>query len=486
MIRLPVLVLLAAAASAQEADPTPPWRYDPVGVGNARSYFQGGATATPYWRTDSPTALTIDGQRWVVRRRQGFSRVSSRGELVGWSRTEDRVLVRYDTTEANVMVRQADGTVRPLYPCRLDLPLGSGPCGDGTASYSKGGDGRLRFDSGVAPGLYLEAGIGNVGGPTEGGSDVQLVGAVIDGDTLIAESEAFPDSRLDPTPASRYAPMSVGDEWQYAFSEGPGHPVLQYRRRQVVETREINGRVYLGSRHGSFVQGEGDWTYSVEIGYARFDTLTARVVGPDGSPGSGCSLDEPSSFLSENGISCTSDSEFPGPIATAVLNSVRVGGDTFETSIRSFLRGGIADYDCFPGEHAAGIGYVGFECGGGAPFVYYRLIYARVRQPDGSVLELGRPYAVAADDAPEPGRPALTVGPNPAVGPATLRLAVPVGGAVQWEAFDALGRRVWQRAETVPAGETARPLNVSDWPSGLYVVRATTASGAVTAAVVRQ
>ena len=497
MLRLAALALLptatligfAASASAQGADPTPPWRYDPVGVGNARSYAQE-ISSTPYWRTDSPAALTLDGHRWTVRRTQWFSRLDGGG----WSRTEARVLVRYDTSAANVLMRSEQGAAEPLYPCRLDVPLTTpegGTCGEGVR-YVKAGDGRLSFPgSGNGFATVLEAGVGVVRESTDRQPDSELVGAVVDGDTLVAEPEAFPDSRLDPAPAARYAPMSVGDEWQYERSEGASRPGIRYTRRQVVETREIGGRVYHGSRYGSFAQGEGDWTYAAETRYARFDTLSARVLQPGMPPDVqvGCSFDEPFSQPEDNGVYCETDgggTVFGTAVVMVEQGPVRVGEDSYRASIRRDLYTGLGDYNCEQGGYAAGIGYVGYECGAAAPFVYDRLIYARVRQPDGSILELGRPHAVAVADAPEPGRLALTVGPSPTAGPVTLRLAVPADGPVRWEAFDALGRRVWQRAETLAAGDAVRPLDVSGWPAGLYVVRATTASGAVAATVVRR
>ena len=458
------LIGFAASASAQGADPTPPWRYDPVGVGNARSYAQE-VSSTPYWRTDSPAALALDGHRWTVRRTQWFSRLDGGG----WSRTEARVLVRYDTSAANVLTRSEGGQTEPLYPCRLDVPLTTpegGTCGEGVR-YVKAGDGRLSFPgSGNGFATVLEAGVGVVRESTDRQPDSELVGAVVDGDTLLAEPDAFPDSRLDPTPAARYAPMSVGDEWQYEYRDGStngGFPV--YRRVQVLSEREIDGHLYFGSSSGSYMQDQGDWVYTGETTYARFDTLSARVVSPDGYSdfngyyGLSCPLDEPASGFGDSVYCSTYDvsgTELGESIAIQGAGTLMVGADAFDTSTRGHLYTGLADYYCDQPSYAAGVGYVGYECFN-LPFVYYRLTYARVRQPDGSILELGRPYAVAVADAPEPGRLALTVGPSPTAGPVTLRLAVPADGPVRWEAFDALGRRVWQRAETLAAGDAARP-----------------------------
>ena len=475
---LTVLLALAGAVHAQDADPTPPWSYDPISVGNSRSYVQEGAPAIEpqYSRTDSPTALTIDGQRWVVRRTQRFTRID-----FGWSRTEERVLIRYDTTAANVMVRRSEsGPAEPLYPCRLDLPLTGDTeqaCGDGFF-YIKRGDGTLTFIT-LTSDLDLQAGVGEVEGGTKGNAPIRLVGAVIDGEVLMEEPGAFPDSRLDATPASRYAPMSVGDEWQYATTDFVGR-IEQYDRRQILDTRVIDGRTYYGQVSGSFRPGEGDWSYTTETRYARFDTLSARVVNPSGLSLSSCPLDEP---LTEPGgegsVICAEDlwqSAIGGPVV------LEIGGDRYETRFRSFPS---SFADTGTASLAAGLGSIG---AGGfmEPNVAQFLIYARVRQPDGSVLELGRQHAVAADDAPEPGGLALAAGPSPTAGPVTLRLTLPATTAVRWEAFDALGRRVWHRESLEPAGDARAPLDLGDWPAGLYVVRATTGGGAATATVVRR
>ena len=488
-MRLLVFALLTTAASAQ--DPNPPWSYDPVGVGNVRSYAQGlTSETTTYWRTDSPTSLTLDGERWVVRRTQRFYRLT--GDVEGWGRTEERVLVRFDTTEANVLVRAEDGSASPLYPCRLDVPLApaGGRCGD-DVPYTKSDDGRLTFeDRGDGFSTTLQAGVGVVGGTTDRSPAFELVGAVIDGVTLAEEPEAFPDSRIDPTPAARYAPLSAGDEWQYEVSEGAAAPGLRYRRVQLSEGHEINGEDYVGVSQSVYTPGGTGWIGLAETTYVRFDTLSARIVGPDPQGVFGpiragaCSFDEPSANGYE--VYCAATGQPPENIALRIVGAVDAQPGRAPVPLREYLYTGLGDYLCGQGVYAAGIGYVGYECSGAAPFTYERLIYARVRQPDGTVLEIGRRYAVATDGPPDSDRLALTVGPTPTAGPVTLRLAVPVGGAVRWRVFDALGRAVWQRDEVRPQGEATLALDTSDWPAGLYVVRASTASGSVTATVVRR
>ena len=488
-IALLTSVLLTAAASAQ--DPNPAWSYDPVAVGNARSYAQGlTPETTDYWRTDSPTSLTLDGERWTVRRTQRFFRLT--GNTEGWGRTEKRVLVRYDTTEANVLVRAEDGSASPLYPCRLDVPLApaGGRCGGGVP-YTKTDDGRLVFqDRGNGFSTTLQAGIGVVAGTGDRSPGFELVGAVIDGTTLAEEPEAFPDSRIDPTPAARYAPLSAGNEWQYEVSNIVASPMLRYRRVQLSEGREIGGEQYVAVSQSVYTPGGAGWVGQADVTYVRFDTLSARIVGPDpqgvfGPIRSGaCPFDEPSASSAE--VYCEVNDQSPEAIAFRYEGTVAVQPGGVQTPLREYSYAGLADYYCGQGTFAAGIGYVGYECSGPAELNYERLIYARVRQPDGTVLEIGRQYAVSSDDTPAADPLALTVGPTTTAGPVTLRLAVAVGGAIQWRVFDALGRVVWQRDEVRAAGTAALALDASDWPAGLYIVRAETASGAATATVVRR
>lgn len=68
--------------------------------------------------------------------------------------------------------------------------------------------------------------------------------------------------------------------------------------------------------------------------------------------------------------------------------------------------------------------------------------------------------------------------PNPARGGVAVTLALPQPETVALEAFDVLGRRVLRRdLGAQPAGESRHQLDLSRLPAGLYVVRATTASG---------
>ncbi|MEM1057298.1 MAG: T9SS type A sorting domain-containing protein [Bacteroidota bacterium] len=93
----------------------------------------------------------------------------------------------------------------------------------------------------------------------------------------------------------------------------------------------------------------------------------------------------------------------------------------------------------------------------------------------------GRAYLVLTNgvstsllSAPEPSL-ALSIAPNPVAH--TLRLSANSGGPAVLEAYDSLGRRVWE-AETL--GSEIRRVDVTTWEAGVYIVRLRSNSGTVT------
>jgi len=107
------------------------------------------------------------------------------------------------------------------------------------------------------------------------------------------------------------------------------------------------------------------------------------------------------------------------------------------------------------------------------------LYYARV---DG--VEYGRPrHPVPTETAPvvtSEGR-ALRISPNPARGPATASFSLNRPGGARLDVFDATGRRLLTLDLGLwPAGRHHAPLQLPELPSGLYIVRLSTASGTVT------
>ena len=81
--------------------------------------------------------------------------------------------------------------------------------------------------------------------------------------------------------------------------------------------------------------------------------------------------------------------------------------------------------------------------------------------------------SVDAGPAPEAAPLALAVYPNPAVGPATLRLTAPGAADVRVEVYDALGRRVAvARGGPAATGPVALPLDAALLAPGVYAARA--------------
>lgn len=93
-------------------------------------------------------------------------------------------------------------------------------------------------------------------------------------------------------------------------------------------------------------------------------------------------------------------------------------------------------------------------------------------------------YAVAS--APRPLAFALTIGPSPTRGPASVRFTMAAPGRVAVEIADVLGRTWATSAAALRAGPHRLAFDTSRWPAGLYVVRLSTAgaSGSRTLVVV--
>ena len=93
-------------------------------------------------------------------------------------------------------------------------------------------------------------------------------------------------------------------------------------------------------------------------------------------------------------------------------------------------------------------------------------------------------FGAAVSDEAGPAAEALAFAPavpNPATSAARVTLSVPQAGAVRLSVFDALGREVAVLADgTLAAGAHAFSVDAAALAPGLYVLRATTASGAAT------
>lgn len=106
-------------------DPTPPHLYFPLAVGDVREYeecveyFQHTVTCFRYERTRREMVgdTLIGDVRYVVE----TTRALGSGY---WTDVRETRLLRFDTTMALGVMRQADGTEEPV-TCRLDAPFGS-------------------------------------------------------------------------------------------------------------------------------------------------------------------------------------------------------------------------------------------------------------------------------------------------------------------------------------------------------------------------
>lgn len=152
--------LVAAIASAQEPVPdlTPPHLYFPLAVGDVREYVECvesfGPTCFRYEQTRREMVgdTLIDGVRYVVETTWAL-------DAGYWTDVRETRLLRFDTTSALGVMRQPDGTERPV-TCGLDAPFGSFDevCGLPVEELAPG---RKYFGAADAGWVY-EAGVGFV------------------------------------------------------------------------------------------------------------------------------------------------------------------------------------------------------------------------------------------------------------------------------------------------------------------------------------
>ena len=89
-------------------------------------------------------------------------------------------------------------------------------------------------------------------------------------------------------------------------------------------------------------------------------------------------------------------------------------------------------------------------------------------------------FVVAVDEDPVLGTSTLTTAPNPATGSARVRLSVDTPREMTVAVYDALGREVARLHDGPVSGTLDLRLDASALPSGVYVVRATGESTAIT------
>ncbi|HLA63030.1 MAG TPA: T9SS type A sorting domain-containing protein [Rhodothermales bacterium] len=294
----------------------------------------------------------------------------------------------------------------------------------------------------------------------------------------------------DTTTASRYFPLGVGDVWHYDMMQEGGMAPTEYRYREV---RTVVGETVIGGRtyrviaiQRSNIPPSMPWpTPTTATFYVRWDEATARPMrssgsGPNESPfdGGGCRLDEafPTSAEDPRFVACPPPLDPTGAITGGYGRTVDVGGLSYTATEKRFVYFGAVQTHV---TYAAGIGLLntGF-CENWCNEATLR--YARV----GGVV-YGSPF-VASEPGAAPAALTLTVTPNPAGGPLTLTLALPVAGAVTVEAFDVTGRRVYLVTPSLAAGAHTLDVDAAAWAPGVYVVRATANGAMVAARVVRQ
>ena len=517
----PLLFLLAPLVVAQttEPDTLEPERFYPLEVGNRWEYRPEYGTTTPvsHFRRSIVADTMIDGERWFVQREQGFERTSSR--FSRWTLREDeRRIIRFDPERASVVEWMTDDPLAGLY-CRFDLPITEVPtrCTSdvfGEASYTKAsesfrvGDSDtgdpvpglvLRFDSAV-PGAALAADVGLLG---YGGYHATRLAYARVGETEYGEPIKGLPHVPDPTPPHLYFPLAVGNEWQYAnlvfLTTGDNG---LYLRREITRDTVFEGTRYFVEVTTKVRRGSQEWTDPYER-VLRFDTTTASVVALENgierrAYAPFCRLDTDFNAAVRCGPPPFDEEFFPegdafieGSLDARVpfgRGEGRLGleppSDSLTVDAVKVLNPlGIANFQ-HSSYYAAPIGYAG-EVPTGCAGCYRNLIYARVHLEDG-VYEVGARYPVATTDRPAPPAFAVSAGPNPTAGPVTLRLDLPAPADVTAEAFDALGRRVWQATAPLGAGRQTLSLDAGAWAPGLYVVRVTAGGAARTVRVVRR
>lgn len=462
-------------------DPTPAEAYAPLAVGTRsefRLHSQGGPT-TGYRRETVVRDTLIDGTTWHVRRDQTFSATMTR-------MSDTRRLVRFDPALANVVERTGSG-VSQRYPCRLDLDLtgeGFGSCSVGVTYRKRVGTAPPGVSTTVLSFSYdfgstsVAAGLGLVSTVDEGvftdlvfsRTAAQTVGTPVDGLPFAP----------DPTPPADYYPLEVGNEWIYYYASfGPDGSGAFYIRRRVLREETVDGQRYAVDQQCTYDIRAANPTWVCEAEqFVRYDPATTNVLRRGGG----------GEFLEYCKLGADFDAAVvcePSGLSTRYVDygtgPVTIGGVSYTVAS---VKGQATLANVPPAALIAGIGP-------GAPpvgaFQESRFEFARVRGVEYGV----RPVAGEAGAVPS-GSLALSASPNPTDGPLALALTLPEAGAVTVEAFDALGRRVWQTTAALSAGAQTLAVDASAWAPGVYVVRATAAGGggagraSATARVVRR
>ena len=473
----PLLALLLAAPTLHaQADLNPPEAYYPLHVGDQWEYREYDMTGSPpaafrFVRRTVTKDTVAGGHRYAIVRDQGF-------RAGGGGMEDRRRLLRFDTTEANVREYYGGGSERDLLQCRLDLAVpaegGLVPCGTGPlSSYGVAPDSTIAIGGSVlntsVRRLYyfyftesFAANVGSLGAiGCEGGcSDLRLEYARVAG---VEYGQKIPGlgHDPDPTPAQAYAPLAVGNRWEYRIADQSGGTLFGYRRETILRDSLLDGETWRVLRAETF-SPERTPTGSAER-LVRFDAAAANVLQRTDT---GTSL----RYLCRLDLDLTGDGAFPDCQAGVSYSKGPATVLGVETTRLTF------GYDFGSVSVAAGFGFVSSVDEGR----FTTLVFARI---DGQTFGT----AVADEAGAEPdGAFALTAAPNPTTGALRLALTLPAAQTVRLEAFDALGRRVWQQTAALAAGAQALTVDASAWAPGVYVVRAAAGQTTATARVVRQ
>ncbi len=444
-------------------DPLPAEVYAPLAVGTRAEFrlrTQAGTT-TGFRREMVVRDTLIGGVTWHVRRDQTFSADRERT-------AEVRRVLRFDAPAANVAEWTPAGTAL-LYPCRLDLDR-TGPevqtCAPGVV-YTKQTRNVLPYT--VATTLAFSYDFGT----TQIAAGLGLVLRVDEGvfTERVYRVDGLP-FLPDLTPPQDYFPLEVGNEWIYRYTENSVYGVSDtYERRRVLREETVDGQVYAVDQTCTLNTRDATpaWGCAPER-RVRFDPATTDVVlslAPGVTSVLFCRLG--ADFGAPLPAGCDGGAYVEAP------TSVRIGGANYgvASSKRLSTLANVA-----PAAFLAGIGPAERPVG---EFQTSTFEFARVRG-----VEYGqRPVAGETSAGPAEAL-ALAVAPNPTTGALRLALTLPDAQTVRLEAFDALGRRVWQQTAALSAGAQALAVDASAWAPGVYVVRASAGQVTASARVVRQ
>ena len=468
--------LVAPALHAQTApDPNPPASYYPLAVGNRWEYRIDNPGPTPpgvatHFRRTIVADTLVGGNRWSVRRTQNF-----RYYFQQWESVNDfRSVVRFDPVAANVLLRTPAGETVAEFACRLDGPItGPPPTSPSSVgclqygSYSKRIEGTGVVMNYYYPftGITFRSETGVVSESYEGGATAGLVYASV-GNERTGQSVVGMPNVPDLTKPEAYYPLAVGNEWQYEDCVREGSPSCnishQYVRRTVARDTVIAGARYFAEVERRYTTSGAPLGRSERLLRFRGATLVRREGGADVS------------------ISCPLNADFdtpaiacPGYFGGAPARVLAQGSPWSVPAGKVYIIAN--DYS---EAYTAGVGLVRTAMWT-SPFT---LRYARI----GGTVVFGSVLVGGEATAPPSSALALRASPNPTAGALRLTLTLPEAQTVTVEAFDALGRRVWQQTVALSAGPQTLAVDASAWAPGVYVVRATAGQASATARVVRR